>query len=104
VSDTPEDPKKPAAARQIQIKIEDGMASGVYSNMAMIHHNDSEFVLDFLYVQPQQPRANVRARVITSPRHVKRLIKVLQDQLAHYESHHGTVEPAPPMAGPGSYH
>lgn len=99
----PPDVKKPAP-RQIQIKIEDAMASGVYSNMAMIHHNDSEFVLDFLYVQPQQPRASVRARVITSPRHVKRLIKVLQDQLAHYESHHGTVEPAPPMAGSGTYH
>ena len=70
----------------------------------MIHHNDSEFVLDFLYVQPQQPRATVRARIITSPRHVKRLLKVLQDQLEHYESHHGTVEPSKPMPGSGSYH
>ena len=106
MSDSP-DPKGPPAkgpARQIQIKIEDPVASGVYSNMAMIHHNDSEFVLDFLYVQPQQPRATVRARIITSPRHVKRLLKVLQEQLTHYEEHHGTVEPSKPMPGPGSYH
>ena len=103
----PSDPKPPsgkAAPRQIQIKIDDSLASGVYSNMAMIHHNDSEFVLDFLYVQPQQPRASVRARVITSPRHVKRLLKVLQDQLAHYETHHGTVEPSKPPPGSGTYH
>ena len=104
MTDSPEDPKKPAAPRQIQIKIDDAMASGVYSNMAMIHHNDSEFVLDFLYVQPQQPRATVRARVITSPRHVKRLLKVLQEQLAHYESHHGTVEASKPPPESGSYH
>jgi hypothetical protein len=100
----PKDAAPKAAQRQIQIKIDDAMAPGVYSNMAMIHHNDSEFVLDFLYVQPQQPRATVRARIITSPRHVKRLLKVLQDQLAHYESHHGTVEASKPPPEPGSYH
>lgn len=103
----PPDPKAPpgkGAQRQIQIKIDDALAPGAYSNMAMIHHNDSEFVLDFLYVQPQQPRATVRARVITSPRHVKRLLKVLQDQLEHYESHHGKVEASKPPPESGSYH
>ncbi len=106
MSDSPDSKLPPGkgAPRQIAIKIDDSVASGVYSNMAMIHHNDSEFVLDFLYVQPQQPRAAVRARVITSPRHVKRLLKVLQEQLAHYEEHHGTVEPSKPMPGSGTYH
>ena len=96
-----EAPPKPP--RRVQVKIDDAMAPGVYSNMAMIHHNDAEFVLDFLYAQPQEPRATVRARVITSPKHVKRLIRVLQDQLAHYEKVHGEVAIAKPP-DPTEYH
>ena len=94
---------KPPAPRRVQVKIDESMAPGIYSNMAMIHHNDAEFVLDFLYAQPQEPRATVRARVITSPRHVKRLIRVLQDQLAHYEKVHGEVAIAKPP-DPTEYH
>lgn len=96
------DPEKPPA-RRVQVKIDETMAPGVYSNMAMIHHNDAEFVLDFLYAQPQEPRATVRARIITSPRHVKRLIRVLSDQLAHYEKVHGEVTIAKPPE-PTEYH
>ena len=99
MTDTP----KPPAPRRVQVKIEESIAPGIYSNMAMIHHNDAEFVLDFLYAQPQEPRATVRARVITSPKHVKRLIKVLQDQLAHYEKVHGEVPIAKPP-DPTDYH
>src|SRR5262245_54911792 len=97
------DPPKAPERRRIQVKIDESVSPGVYSNMAMIHHNDAEFVLDFLYAQPQEPRATVRARVITSPRHVKRLIRVLEDQLAHYEKVHGEVEIGKPPE-PTEYH
>ncbi len=93
---------KPAQKR-VQVRVDEATAPGVYSNMAMIHHNDAEFVLDFLYAQPQEPRATVRARVITSPKHVKRLIRVLQDQLTHYEKVHGEVAIAKPP-DPPDYH
>src|SRR6185295_12865654 len=62
------DPKLPETALQIHI------ADGVYVNMALVNHTDSEFTLDFIYVQPQQPKARVKARIITSPRHMKRLV------------------------------
>ena len=88
MADTP----KPGEKRRVQVRIDERVSPGVYSNMAMIHHNDAEFVLDFLYAQPQEPSATVRARVITSPRHVKRLIRVLQEQLDHYEKVHGEVQ------------
>ncbi len=96
------DPKIPEAPQgmQLQIKLDDATAQGVYANMAMVHHTDAEFTLDFLFVQPQAPQATVRARIITSPRHLKRLITALKDNLAKYESKFGEVDMAlPPPPG-----
>ncbi len=67
------------------------MALGRYVNMAMVDHSDSEFVMDFIYAFPQQPRAKVLSRVITSPRHMKRLVLAMQENLARYESKFGTI-------------
>ena len=77
---------------QVQIQVDDEVAQGVYSNFALVSHTDAEFTLDFAYLQPQAPRAKVRARVITSPKHVKRLIQALQDNVKKYEAMHGTIE------------
>ena len=52
---------------QMQIQLDDEMAQGVYANMAMVNHTETEFTLDMLYVQPQQPRAKVRARSSPTP-------------------------------------
>jgi len=82
---------------QLQVSMDDETAQGAYVNMATVSHTETEFVLDFLFVQPQQPRAKVRSRVITSPRHLKRLIGALQDSLHRYEQRFGTVE----VGGPG---
>lgn len=82
---------------QIQIHIDDATANGVYANMAMVNHGETEFVLDFIFVQPQAPKAQVRSRIITSPRHVKRLLLALQDNVARYEAQFGKIE----LSGPG---
>jgi hypothetical protein len=83
--------------KRLEIKIDDAVATGAYSNLAMVHQTDSEMVLDFLFLHPGQPKATLRARVVTSPRHVKRLIAVLQEQMARYERLHGEVKlPKPP--------
>jgi hypothetical protein len=86
---------------QIQIKLDDEVAQGVYANMAMVNHTDAEFILDFIWVQPQAPQAAVRSRVITSPRHMKRLVAAMQENLAKYEAQHGVVDMgvAPPPVG-----
>lgn len=79
---------------KLEIQLDEETAQGVYVNLAVVNHNDSEFTLDFIFVQPQAPRAKVRSRVITSPRHVKRLLLALQENLARYERTFGPVEPA----------
>ena len=84
------DPKVPETALQIQI--DEAVAQGLYANMALVNHTDAEFTLDFIYVQPQQPKAAVRARIITSPRHMKRLLAAMADNLQKYEARFGAIE------------
>lgn len=91
-----------AAPQQLQVKIEldPETAQGIYANMAMVNHNENEFTLDFIYVQPQEPKGKVRARIISSPRHAKRLLIALQEGIKGYEQKFGAIEIGPNMPMP----
>jgi hypothetical protein len=103
MSDAIKPPAGPENVSQIQIDIDEVTAQGAYSNLVLLNHNDNEFVLDFAYVQPGAPRARVRARMIFSPRHAKRLARALEANLRRYEERFGRIaddlEP-PPHGGP----
>lgn len=75
----------------LQIQIDDDVAQGAYVNMATVTHSPTEFVFDFIFVQPQQPRAKVRSRIITSPQHAKRFLLAMQENLRRYEERFGTI-------------
>jgi hypothetical protein len=90
MSDRPAAP--PPQTIQLQIEIDPATAQGAFVNMAMVNHTDTEFTLDLIYVQPQAPKATVRSRVITTPKHMKRLLLAIQDNLARYESRFGVVD------------
>jgi len=77
---------------QLQIQLDDDIANGHYINMALVNHTETEFTIDFIYVQPQQPKAKVRSRVITNPKHMKRLLVAMQDNLAKFEAKFGAIE------------
>lgn len=77
---------------QIQIQLDDDVAQGIYANLALVNHTETEFTIDVMYLQPQQPRAKVRARIISSPKHTKRLVGALQENLRRYEERFGTIE------------
>lgn len=79
---------------KLEIQLDEETAQGVYVNLAAVNHSDTEFVMDFIFVQPQAPRAKVRSRVITSPRHAKRMLLALQENVARYEKVFGPIEPA----------
>ena len=84
-------PAKPPEI-QLQIQLDDDVANGRYVNMALVNHTETEFTLDFIYVQPQQPKAKVLSRVITNPKHMKRLLLAIQDNLAKFEAKFGAIE------------
>lgn len=92
----------PPGAIQLPIEIDPTTANGVFVNMAMLNHNETEFTLDLVYLQPHPPKAVVRARAITTPKHAKRLLHALQDNIAKYEARFGTIElgDAPLFPGP----
>jgi hypothetical protein len=77
---------------QVQIEIDPAIANGAFVNLALVNHTDTEFTLDLIYVQPQAPKASVRSRVITTPKHMKRLLAAIQDNLAKYEARFGTID------------
>jgi len=87
----------PPVPPQLQIALDEELAQGMYCNLALISHGESEFILDFVFVQPQQPKAKVRARILTSPQHAKRLAAALAENIARYEARFGEIKQlAPP--------
>ncbi|HUS28631.1 MAG TPA: DUF3467 domain-containing protein [Kofleriaceae bacterium] len=82
-------------APKLQIQIDDDISQGVYSNLVLLNHTENEFVLDFAFIQPANGRAKVRSRVISSPRHTKRLLLALQKNLERFEERYGRIELGP---------
>jgi hypothetical protein len=78
-------------SQQLNIELNEDVAQGVYSNLAVITHSSSEFVIDFVRIMPGIPKANVKSRIILTPEHAKRLLLALQDNLNKYESVNGPV-------------
>jgi hypothetical protein len=76
---------------QIQIELPEDEASGTYSNLVMISHSPSEFILDFISVMPGAPKAKVVKRMVLSPDHAKRLVNALSENIQRYEKENGTI-------------
>jgi hypothetical protein len=87
----------PNQNQQINIKIEDAVMKGVYANAMGVSHSKEEFVLDFMNIFPYQRAGIITARVITSPGHMKRIYKALEENMKKYEQQFGKIEEA---AGP----
>ena len=85
------DPKDPARANQLNIEISEEVADGIYSNLAIITHSNSEFVVDFVRVMPGVPKAKVRSRILLTPQHAKRLMRALADNVQKFEQVHGPI-------------
>ena len=84
---------KPAASDQkrLQIQIDEPTSLGAYANMTLVNHTETEFVFDFVFIPPTDPRAKVRARIISSPKHAKRFLSALSENVARYESRFGEI-------------
>lgn len=71
--------------KQISVELPEEVAEGIYSNMAVISHSSTEFILDFLRIMPNSPKAKVKSRIILTPEHAKRLLRALAENLEKYE-------------------
>ena len=84
--------KKDFKKNQINIELSEETAEGVYSNLAMIAHSNSEFVIDFIRLMPGVPKAKVKARIVITPEHAKRLLYALKDNIERYEESFGAIK------------
>ena len=83
----------------LNIELTEEIAEGTYSNLAIINHSASEFVVDFIQMMPGIPKAKVKSRVILTPQHAKRFMKALADNVSKYENQHGQIKDIDPVAG-----
>jgi hypothetical protein len=87
---------------QINIEIDEKTADGTYSNLAIINHSASEFVVDFVSIMPGTPKAKVKSRIVLTPQHAKRLLKALGENIHRFENAHGqisdTEQPSIPLS------
>ena len=75
---------------EMKIDISNEVAEGIYSNLAVISHSPSEFVLDFVRTLPNAtPR--VKSRIVMTPAHVKRLLIALSENITKYERKFGKI-------------
>ena len=79
-------------SNQINIELSEEIAEGIYSNLAMIAHSNSEFVIDFIRLMPGVPKARVKSRIIITPEHAKRLLAALKENIDKYESAFGAIK------------
>jgi hypothetical protein len=94
-----------ANEKQINIELDDAMADGTYSNLAIINHSATEFVVDFVNIMPGRPKAKVKSRIVLTPQHAKRLMKALGENIQRFEKAHGQIKefdqaPIPMNFGP----
>ena len=83
----------------LNIELSEEVAHGIYSNIAIINHSPSEFIVDFIQMMPGVPKAKVKSRIILTPQHAKRLMKALNDNISKFEAQHGEIKDVDPTGG-----
>ncbi len=84
--------------KQINIELGEEVSEGIYANLAIITHSNTEFVVDFARMMPGVPKAKVKSRIVLTPQHAKRLMNALRDNINKFESVHGPIKD---IKGPG---
>ena len=77
---------------ELNIELSAEVAKGDYSNLAIITHSSSEFILDFIRMMPGIPKPQVSNRIIMTPEHAKRLFLALKDNISKFESQFGEIK------------
>ncbi len=78
--------------QQIDIELNEEVAEGIYSNLAIITHSNSEFILDFIRIMPGVPKGKVKSRIILTPQHAKRLLGALSENISRFEAAFGDID------------
>lgn len=84
---------------ELKIEITPEVASGTYSNLAVITHSPNEVFIDFIAMAPNMPQAKVQSRIIMTPENAKNLLGALMENVKKYEATFGEIRPKRPVNG-----
>ncbi len=76
----------------INLELDENTSQGTYSNLALINHSVSEFVVDFVNIMPGVPKAKVKSRIILTPQHAKRFSNALNENISRFEKSNGEIK------------
>ncbi len=80
--------------KNINVKLDEKVGEGIYSNFFMVSYSPSEFIVDFGRIVPGLPDARIYSRVMTTPQHIKQLLNILQKNVEIYEKQNGEIKMA----------
>lgn len=78
--------------QELSIELSEEIAEGIYSNLAIITHSNTEFVVDFIRIMPGTPKARVKSRIVLTPEHAKRFLAAMKDNIKKFEDLHGQID------------
>ena len=84
--------QKKEKQKKLNIQVDEDVAHGIYSNLAVINHSPTEFIVDFVSVMPGMDKSKVKSRIVLSPHHAKRLLQALNENIQRYEKANGNIE------------
>ena len=84
--------KKDQKKNSINLELDENLAQGTYSNLVLINHSVSEFVVDFINVMPGVPKAKVKSRIILTPQHAKSFSNALNENIIRFEKSYGEIK------------
>lgn len=85
--------------QELKIELTPDVATGTYSNLAVLSHSPQEFFLDFVAMAPNMPQAKVVSRIIMTPENTKNLLMALRENVAKYEQTFGEITHKMPKSG-----
>lgn len=83
---------QPNPTNQINIKIDEKVGEGTYSNFFVITNSPSEFIIDFGRILPGIPDAKIYTRVLCTPQHAKQLLQLLEKNIETFEKQFGEIK------------
>ncbi len=79
-------------SKELQLELDAQIADGVYANLVIVSHSDSEIIFDFARMLPGKPKARIHSRVILNPKNAKLFLNAFQDNIEKYEKKFGTIK------------
>ena len=79
-------------SKELQLELNEQIADGIYANLVVVSHSDSEIIFDFARMVPGKPKARIHSRVILNPKNAKLFLRAFQENIEKFEKKFGDIK------------